>query len=43
MTSARGEASPKRGKGGDCACWADMNLTGLKNKENPCSRFSCYK
>jgi hypothetical protein len=34
--------STGRGKGGDNA-WSDVNLTGLKNKENPCCRFSCYK
>jgi hypothetical protein len=29
-TSARGEAVPGRGKGGDDASWADVNLTGPK-------------
>jgi hypothetical protein len=29
-TSARGDAAPGRGKGGDNASWADANLTGLK-------------
>jgi hypothetical protein len=27
--------APGRGKGGDDASWADMNLAGLKNEENP--------
>jgi hypothetical protein len=31
-TSAGGEAAPERGKGGDNASWADVNLTGSKNK-----------
>jgi hypothetical protein len=34
-TLAGGEATLGRGKGGDDASWADTNLTGLKNKENP--------
>jgi hypothetical protein len=38
-----GEAAPKRGKEGDDASWADVNLTGPKNKENSRGRFSCYK
>jgi hypothetical protein len=42
-TSDGGEAAPGWGKGGDDASWADANLTGLKNKENLCSRFSWYK
>jgi hypothetical protein len=42
-TSARGEARPKREKGGDDVSLADANLTVLKNKENPCGRFSWYK
>jgi hypothetical protein len=41
--SAGGEAALRRGKAKDNASWADVNLTGLKNKENPCSRFSYYK
>jgi hypothetical protein len=33
--SARGEATPGRGKGGDDnASWTNVNLTGLKNKKN---------
>jgi hypothetical protein len=43
VTLARGEAAPGREKEGDVASWADSNLTGLKNEENPCGRFSCYK
>jgi hypothetical protein len=39
-TSARGEAAPERGKRGDDASWADMNLTAPKNKENPRGRFN---
>jgi hypothetical protein len=41
--SAGGEAALRRGKAKDNASWADVNLTGLKNKENLCSRFSYYK
>jgi hypothetical protein len=41
--SAGGEVPPGRGKGGDDASWADANLTGPKNKENPRGRFNCYK
>jgi hypothetical protein len=33
-TSIGGEAAPRRGKGGDDASWADVNLTELKNEEN---------
>jgi hypothetical protein len=33
-TLARGDAALGRGKVGDDATWADVNLTGLKNKEN---------
>jgi hypothetical protein len=40
MTSARGEATPGRGKGGDDTCWADTNFTAPKNKENPRGRFN---
>jgi hypothetical protein len=43
LTSARGDATSGRGKGGDDVSWDDTNLTGPKNEENPCSRFSCYK
>jgi hypothetical protein len=28
---------------GDDVSWADVNLTWLKNDENPCGWFSCYK
>jgi hypothetical protein len=37
---ARGEAPPGSGKGWDNISWADVNLTGPKNKENPRGRFS---
>jgi hypothetical protein len=37
-----GEVAPRREKAGDDASWADPNLTGLKNKENPHGRFSYY-
>jgi hypothetical protein len=33
VMSAVGEISPGREKGGDDASWADVNLTGPKNKE----------
>jgi hypothetical protein len=33
MTSAGGGAVPERGKGGDNISWADVNLTGPKNKK----------
>jgi hypothetical protein len=33
-TSAEGEVALERGKGGDDTNWADVNLTGPKNKEN---------
>jgi hypothetical protein len=32
-TLARGEVPPWRGKGGEDASWADMNLTGPKNEK----------
>jgi hypothetical protein len=32
VTSVRGEAALGREKGGDNVSWADMNLTGSKNK-----------
>jgi hypothetical protein len=35
--------TPRKGKGGDDACWDDANLTGSKNKKNPYGRFSWYK
>jgi hypothetical protein len=34
-TSARGEASSGREKGGDDVSWADVNPTGPKSEENP--------
>jgi hypothetical protein len=36
MTSAGGEAAPRREKGGDDVNWVYMNLTRSKNEENPC-------
>jgi hypothetical protein len=42
-TSAGGEVGPGRGKGGAVASWANVNLAGPKNKENPHSQFSYYK
>jgi hypothetical protein len=42
-TSARGAAAPEREKGGDDVSWANVNLTELKNKENPHGQFSCFK
>jgi hypothetical protein len=42
VTSVRGEAALGREKGGDNVSWADMNLTGSKNKKNPHGRFSYY-
>jgi hypothetical protein len=35
MTSVRGEVLPMRKKEGDDTSWADKNLIGLKNEENP--------
>jgi hypothetical protein len=32
-TSTRGEAAPRKGKGGDDASWTNANLTGPKNKK----------
>jgi hypothetical protein len=43
MTSVRGEAAPKRGKGGNDTSWAGVNFTGPKNNENSHGRFSWYK
>jgi hypothetical protein len=43
MMSAGGEATLRRGKGGDDVCWADTNLTEPKNEENSRGRFSWYK
>jgi hypothetical protein len=40
-TSVEGEATPRRGKGGDDANWGDANLTRLKNNKNSHDRFSC--
>jgi hypothetical protein len=42
-TSAGGEATLGRGKGGGDDSWADANLTRPKNEENSRGRFSCYK
>jgi hypothetical protein len=42
-TSARGAAAPEREKRGDDVSWANVNLTELKNKENPYGQFSCFK
>jgi hypothetical protein len=42
-TSAGGEMTPRRGKGGEDTSWADVNLTGPKTKENTYDRFSSYK
>jgi hypothetical protein len=33
----------ERENGGDDANWVDVNLTGLKNKENSHGRFNWYK
>jgi hypothetical protein len=35
--------APRRRKEDDDTCWADANLTQLKNKEKSRSRFNCYK
>jgi hypothetical protein len=43
MMSPEGEVTPGRKRGGDDASSGDANLTGLKNEENPCDRFSCHK
>jgi hypothetical protein len=40
-TSTGGEATARRGKGGEDVGWTDVNLTGLKNEENSRVRFSC--
>jgi hypothetical protein len=41
-TSARGEATLRRKKGGDDVNWADANLNRSKNKnKNLCGRLSC--
>jgi hypothetical protein len=36
VISVGGDATPGRGKGGDDASWADVNLTEQKNEENLC-------
>jgi hypothetical protein len=33
----------EEGKGRRYVSWFDVNLTGPKNKENTCDRFSWYK
>jgi hypothetical protein len=43
VTSAEGEAAPRREKEEVTLVLADTNLIGLKNEENSCGRFSCYK
>jgi hypothetical protein len=43
VTSAGGEAAPRRGKGGDDASWTDANLVVPKIEENSCGPLSCYK
>jgi hypothetical protein len=42
-TSVGEEVALGRGKGGDNASCADVNLTGPKNEENSCGRFNWYK
>jgi hypothetical protein len=42
VISAGGEAAPESGKRVDNISWADVNLTGPKNKEKLCGRFNCY-
>jgi hypothetical protein len=42
-TSAGGEVTLRRGKGGDDTSWAEVNVTGPKTEENPRGRVSCYK
>jgi hypothetical protein len=42
-TSTRGETTPRMRMGGDDFSWANANLTGPKNKKNPCGRFGFYK
>jgi hypothetical protein len=42
-TSAGRDVVSGWGKGGDDVSWVDVNLTALKNKENPHNRFSWYK
>jgi hypothetical protein len=43
VTSAGREMTPENEKEGDDTSWADTNLTGSKNEENPHGRFSYYK
>jgi hypothetical protein len=43
VTSAGGEATLGRGKGGDNTSLADVNLIGPKNENNSLGRFNCYK
>jgi hypothetical protein len=33
MMSVGGEPEPRKGKGGDDACWDDVNFTGSKIKK----------
>jgi hypothetical protein len=40
-TSTGVEAAAGREKGADNVSWADENLIGQKNKENPRARFNC--
>jgi hypothetical protein len=42
-TLVRGEAASGRGKGEDDTSCANVDLTGLKNEEDPHGRFSWYK
>jgi hypothetical protein len=42
-TSVGGEVTPGRGKRGDDASWANVDLIGPKNEESSRDRFSCYK
>jgi hypothetical protein len=39
MMLGGGEVASRREKRGDDTSWADTNLTGPKNKENPRGRF----
>jgi hypothetical protein len=40
---AGGEATLRRRNGVNDTSWSDVNLTGLKNKENLHNQFSWYK
>jgi hypothetical protein len=42
VTSAGGEPTPGRGKGGDNTDWANANLTRPKNEKKSRDQFSCY-